>query len=447
MQLSTAASTVDGQLIGADSWFTAVSTDSRRLRGGELFVALRGPRFDGHDYLAAARAAGAAGALVSDPEGLPFPQVAVTDTLDALTRLAAGWRARYAHPLVAITGSNGKTTVKELIAAICGQLAPTLRTPGNLNNHIGVPLTLLRLRDEHRFAVVEMGMNHAGEITRLSRLAQPAVAVLNNAQAAHLAGFADGVEAVARAKAEIFDGLGNAGMAVVNADDPHASLWLEMLGERQSLRFGEQPDAQVRATDIQGNRFTLLLPDGSATPVRLRLEGRHNVHNALAAAAAAFALGIRPDAIRRGLESVAAIAGRLQRLSLPGGATLLDDSYNANPASLEAAVAVLAAEAGRRVLVLGDMGELGASERQLHARCGTAARTAGLDALYTLGELARSAAEAFGEGAREFDDLPALVAAIQDFLAGPGPVSLLVKGSRASCMERVVKALVGGRVD
>jgi len=418
-----------------------VSTDSRTLQAGELFVALRGPSFDGHDFIDAARERGAAAYLVDHAVAGAEPTLVVPDTRLALGRLARRWRERFSAPLVAVTGSNGKTTVKEMLAAILGTLGPTLATRGNLNNDIGVPLTLFGLRAEHRYAVIEMGANHPGEIAYLTEIARPDVALITNAGEAHLEGFGS-VAGVAHAKGEIYGGLGPDGVAAINADDAYASLWMELAGARRQVRFALEAEAEVSADwrpAAAGSELAVRTAAGDFE-VHLPLAGRHNVMNALAACAAASAAGCSTEAMRAGLAGLQPVPGRLVRRAAHAGAVLIDDTYNANPGSLQAALDVLAACEGERYFVLGDMAELGATGAALHAHAGEQARTAGVERLYCLGELAAGACERFGAGARAFDSREALVEALRgDLHAG---VTVLVKGSRRMKLDEVVAALV-----
>lgn len=445
IRLTQAAAWLAAERTGADVEFHGVSTDTRSLPAGALFIALRGPRFDAHDYVAEAAARGAVALLVERAVDSPLPQLIVRDTRLALGRLAAAWRLHCNTPLVAITGSNGKTTVKEMSRAIFAQSGAVLATEGNLNNDIGVPLTLLRLTPQHRHAVIEMGANHAGEIAYLSDLAQPDAAVITNAGPAHLEGFGS-VEGVARAKGEIYRGLRENGVAVINADDAFADLWRGMAGTQRQLCFGMAPEATVTARwqpEGCGSRLWLQTPVGEAE-LLLPVPGRHNVMNALAAAALALALDLSLEAIRRGLEGMQGVAGRLARRAAFNGAQLIDDSYNANPASMRAAIDVLAACAAPRILVVGDMGELGANAMQLHREVGAYARSAGIDALYATGPLSLATVEGFGMRAQHFADCAALAAALRKVLTVDSTV--LVKGSRSARMERVVEALQeGGR--
>lgn len=439
---------------GADALFTSVGTDSRAVKAGELFVALRGKHFDAHQFLAAARDAGAV-AAIADVEGAALapadlPLIVVNNTLQALTQLAHTWRSRYSGPLVALTGSSGKTTVKEMLAAILRAAAEqlygareasgaVLATRGNLNNEIGVPLTLLELRDTHRYAVIEMGMNHAGEISRLTQLARPHVALITNAGRAHIE-YLGSEEAIARAKGEIFEGLDQDGIAVLNADDHYVALWQELLNKIKYLLFGLDAPAEVSGryhlhafhSDIE-----LRTPAGVVNAM-LSAPGLHNVRNALAACAAATALDVPLTAIVAGLSQYSGVKGRLQRKAARAGATLIDDTYNANPESMRAAIDVLAGVAGKRLLVLGDMGELGERATTCHSELGAYARSAGIERLYALGEQSAHIVAAFGAGARHFAGMEELTAQLQTELAPD--LTVLVKGSRFMQMERVVEA-------
>ncbi len=440
MDLAELANVLDGTLAGPSCAFERVGTDTRALAAGDLFVALKGERFDGHDYLGEAERRGACGALTSRRVDGPMPQVIVEDTRLALGRLAAHWRARFALPVVALTGSNGKTTVKEMLTAIlaahCGDRRFVLATAGNLNNDIGMPLTLLGLRAHHRFAVIEMGMNHAGEIEYLTRIARPTVALVNNAQRAHV-GLLGSLQAIAAAKGEIYVGLQAGGVAVVNRDDAFADYWLGLNAGRRTVTFGFDLRADVRAT-VEGAHMHIVTPE-DAFSVTLAVAGTHNIRNALAACAAAHALEIPARAMHDGLAAFPGVPGRLQRRRGVFGSWVIDDSYNANPESMKAAIEVLARERGRKVFVMGDMGELGAHGADMHAEVGEFARRAGIDALLALGPESARAAAAFGAGATHFADADALrEAALAEARAG---ATLLVKGSRFMQMERVADAL------
>ncbi len=441
MTLAALANRIGARYQGEDLPFRGVSTDSRSLQPGDLFVALRGPRFDGHAFAGQVQAKGAAALMVDRPLDIALPRIEVENTRIGLGRFASAWRNQFELPLVAVTGSNGKTTVKEMLAAILAQRGSVLATRGNFNNDIGVPLTLLRLRPEHRAAVIEMGANRAGEIALLTGLARPAVALITNAAAAHLEGFGS-LEGVAQAKGEIYSGLGSDGAAIVNADDTFAELWLTMNRERRVTTFGLERDADVTAQwegGVNGSQLAIETPRGGIE-LNLRLSGQHNVMNALAATAAALAMGVERDAIRNGLESMVPVPGRLESKQGASGIRVIDDSYNANPASLEAALKVLSTAKGTRCLVLGDMSELGSDAERMHEQIGGAARAKGIERLYAVGELSRAAARAFGAGGYHFSDQEQLISALQGELGAE--VTLLVKGSRIMRMERVVNALL-----
>ncbi|AAZ96068.1 UDP-N-acetylmuramoylalanyl-D-glutamyl-2,6-diaminopimelate-D-alanyl-D-alanyl ligase [Thiobacillus denitrificans ATCC 25259] len=444
MRLSEAAAMLGVPLPGADAEVVRVTTDSRTLRPGDLFVALRGERFDGGAFAAQALQQGAAGVVLDRAQAPDLAQaLRVDDTRLALGRLAQAWRQRFAIPLVAITGSNGKTTVKEMLAAIlrveAGDAAAVLHTEGNLNNDIGVPLMLLRLRDHHQYAVLEMGMNHAGEIDYLTRLARPDIAIVNNALTAHI-GFLGSVENIARAKGEIFNGLTDAGIAVFNADDPHAGLWREANRQRCVVDFGLVHATSVRGdyrADEFGSALTVTLPNATLD-IALQVPGEHNVMNALAAVAGAFALDVSHRSVVAGLAGFGGVKGRLQRKAALHGSTVIDDTYNANPDSVKAALAVLAQQPGKKIFVLGDMGELGDDAASMHEEIGVAARAAGVGRLLALGDLSCATVAAFGTGAMHFERIEELLAELENELA-PGTV-VLVKGSRFMQMERVVKS-------
>ncbi|KAI5916320.1 UDP-N-acetylmuramoyl-tripeptide--D-alanyl-D-alanine ligase [Thauera sp. 2A1] len=437
--------------------FDSVTSDSRALAPGQLFVALRGERFDGHEFLAAAAAAGAAAAMVDTrwanaqlnlQAEAALPLVVVDDTRLALGTLAAAWRARFAVPLIGVTGSNGKTTVKEMCAAILRAQAQregsgeeaVLATQGNLNNDIGLPLTLLKLREFHRAAVIEMGMNHPGEIAYLTRLARPTVAIVNNAQRAHLEGVGS-LDEVAREKGAIYDGLGAGGVAIVNADEAYADYWRALNAGRAIVTFGIDKPADVRAECTLrgfGARIELETPQGRLG-FDLQVPGMHNVRNAVGAATACLAAGVSLDAVADGLAGFTGTRGRLQRRAGLHGAVVLDDSYNANPDSVRAGIDVLAAMPGHTWLVLGDMGEIGDASAQLHDEIGGYAKSKGIDGLYALGDMSAVAARNFGEGGHHFSSVEALVASLARRLDADSVV--LVKGSRFMRMERVADAL------
>ncbi len=447
LSLTQAAEDVQGIQSGADVSFCSVSTDTRSIKPDDLFVALKGPNFDGHRFISQAIEKGAVAVMVSEPVEDDVPQIRVDDTRLGLGRLAASWRDHFSVPMVAITGSNGKTTVKEMIAAILKQRGEVLATLGNFNNDIGMPLTLLRLQDES-FAVIEMGANHPGEIDYLTKIARPDVAVITNAGAAHLEGFGD-LPGVARAKGEILGGLSSDGIAVLNADDNFFAYWRERLDGRRMISFGASPEAQVRADLEQSqtqwsdvgfsSRMTVFYEDESFD-VELALAGRHNRLNALAAIAAALALACSIEQIQQGLASVAPVEGRLRAKLSPAGLRVIDDTYNANPDSVIAAMTVLHEAPGDQWLVLGDLAELGAEAAEIHAELGEQARKSGLQHLHTLGELSRHAADRFGQGAKAFDEIEDLVA---DLLkCAKAGDAVLIKGSRSAGMERVVQRLM-----
>jgi UDP-N-acetylmuramoyl-tripeptide--D-alanyl-D-alanine ligase len=445
MALSEAASALHGELRGEDARFSAVSTDSRSVKTGDLFIALDGEKFDGHNYVQQAAASGAVAALVHKPiANATIPLIVVKDTHAALGQLAAYWRGKFTLPLIALTGSNGKTTVKEMIAGIlrahCANDTDVLATEGNLNNDIGMPLTLLKLRAQHRYAVIEMGMNHGGEIDYLTRIAQPDIALINNAQRAHV-GEVGGLEAVARAKGEIFTGLRKDGAAIINTDDAHEPLWSSLARNRRQIRFGLNQPADVTARiqlNATGTPMQVTTPLGNFSTV-LMVPGEHNARNALAATAACVALDIPLAAIAQGLSQFSGVKGRLQRKPGINGADIIDDTYNANPDSARAAIAVLAKTAGKKILVLGDMGELGAEGVALTAQLGTDAKAAGIDTLYVLGELSAHAAKKFGAGAKKFLQADELIATLVSKL--DADTTVLVKGSRFMRMEKIVDAI------
>jgi UDP-N-acetylmuramoyl-tripeptide--D-alanyl-D-alanine ligase len=445
MHLSEAVVLLGARISGADARFSGVSTDTRSLRAGDLFVALRGERFDGHGFLKNAAAAKAAAAIVDrDYAGeFPLPVGIVDDTRLALGALARHWRARFSAALIAVTGSNGKTTVKEMLASILRTHAgdsAVLATAGNLNNDIGLPLTLLGMREAHRWCAIELGMNHKGEIAYLARIAQPTVALVNNAQREHLE-FMRSVEDVAAENASVYQALPADGVAVINADDAHAAFFRSCAAGRRVIDFSVEARAAVRAGYVLKpltSDVSFQTPDGRAEAT-LAIPGLHNVRNALAAAACAHAVGIDARTIAAGLSAFRPYTGRLQVTQARGGATLIDDTYNANPDSVRAAIDVLASCPGPTVLVLGDMGEVGEHGQEFHREVGAYARSKGIASLLALGEATRHAVQAFGAGARHFDKVEELVPNVSG-------KSILVKGSRFMKMERVVAALAGSPV-
>ena len=446
IDLASAAKAINARLIGANAVFDRVTTDSRDLRPGDLFVGIRGERFDGQAFADQALAAGASAVMLEVGAKVLTPGariLQVDDTRRSLGRLAAFWRARFAVPLIAVTGSNGKTTVKEMLASILRQVAAesgVLATTGNLNNDIGMPLTLLRLDAGHRYAVIEMGMNHPGEISYLSSLAKPTVALINNAGTAHI-GELGSVDAIARPKGEIFEGLDTSSTAIINSDDAFADYWRGLLRGRRVVDFGLDSKAAVSARyelGVFASLVTFRTPEEEFVAT-LGIPGMHNIRNALAAVACAYALNIPSAAIAAGLAAYAGVEGRLQRKRHASGALVIDDTYNANPDSMRAAIAVLAAYPGRTIFVMGDMGELGPDAEAMHASIGEFAKRSGVQTMFALGEMSTAAVRSFGDGARHFSSLDELVGALSAGLE-PG-ATVLVKGSRFMRMERVVEAL------
>lgn len=420
-----------------------IVTDSRRLTPESLFVALRGERFDAHEFITQARDAGAAAALVERPVDDPLPQLVVPDTRLALGLLGRARRRAWGGPLVAVTGNSGKTSVKELLAQLLGQNDDTLATRGNLNNDIGAPMTLLELHKTHRQAVVELGANHLGEIAWITQLAEPQVAIITNVTGAHVGEFG-GMGQIAQAKGEILAGLSDTGVAVLNRDDRYFTFWAQLAAPREVLDFGFSSACRVRADELACDArgryaFTLIVDGRRVGRVQLALLGRHNVANALAATAAALALGVSDDVLLSGLAAARPIAGRLETVAGIHGSSLLDDSYNANPGAVKAALELLIELPGPRWCLLGAMGELGKDSSRLHAEVGHYARELGIDALMTCGEPARAASEAFGDGGYHFNDDEALAQYALNQL--PSGASVLIKGSRSAGMERVVMAL------
>ena len=443
--LSWIAQAAGGRLIGGDRLVDAVATDTRALPQGRaaLFVALKGENFDGHDHVAAADAGGCVAALVSHAVDVALPQVVVADTQRALADVATAVQRERTHTkVIAITGSNGKTSVKALTEAVLSRAGKTYATPGNRNNEIGLPLAVLDAPEDADFAIYEMGTGAPGDIAYLTAIAQPDVGLVNNVAPAHLERMGSLLE-IANTKAAVYDDLRNDGIAVINADDAFAPYFMERAARHRVLRFGLDHGAEVSARDIaldaEESRFVLTMPGGEAD-VTLAMPGRHNVRNALAAAAIGHALGMRADAVAAGLSAARPVKGRQLAHRLRSGAVLIDDSYNANPGSLAAAIDTLASSGNEAWLVLGDMRELGADEVALHAQVGARAKAAGIARLYALGALSAVAANAFGEGSRAFVSHAELADALSAELhAG---VRVLVKGSRGSAMDRIVAALL-----
>src|SRR5882757_3082827 len=446
--LRDVARVVGGVLKGEDHPFGCVSTDSRTLKPGALFVALRGPNFDGTAFVQAAAAQGAIGALVERETPGALPQVVVADTLRALQELGRSWRADFTLPVVAVAGSNGKTTAKEMTAAILSRMGLCMATRGNLNNHIGVPVTLMRLEPAHRSAVIEMGANRVGDVAELMHLAQPAVGLITNAGAEHLEGFGD-LDGVAKGEGETVSCLKPDGTAVINADDAYAGYWRAVSGAKRVVTFGVRAHADFAAKNVIqaiekgefATRFTLACPLGERA-VMLKAGGAHNVGNALAAAAAAAAAGASLEDIALGLADFRTVSGRLQLKAGTRGSWIIDDSYNANPSSVRAGLEVLRSLTGVTWLVLGDMAELGDVSHDSHAHIGSYARDCGVKRLFALGPQSSRAVETFGAGGEWFADPNALTRRLRAELK-PG-VTVLIKGSRFNRLERVVQALLGG---
>jgi UDP-N-acetylmuramoyl-tripeptide--D-alanyl-D-alanine ligase len=449
-RLSDVARSVQGSLVGADADFGAVSTDTRTLPRGALFVALHGPNFDANQFVGAAAAAGAAGAIVDRLDPSPLPQIVVKNTLAALQAFAVRWRGQFTVPVVAVAGSNGKTTTKEMTAAILARRGPTLATRGNLNNHIGVPLTLLRLEPGIEAAVIELGANRIGDVGELMRLVRPTVGLITNAGAEHLEFFGD-LDGVARGEGETVANLTDADVAVINADDPYADYWRGVSRAGRLLSFGLAANADFHALEQEAGiaeagfqtRFTLNCPLGAAR-ITLHAGGAHNVVNALAAAAAASAAGASLAEIGAGLADFRPVAGRLQLKPGRRGSRLIDDSYNANPSSVRAGLEVLVSLPGRKWLVLGDMGELGDHAESSHSDIGALARRIGVERVFAIGALTPGTVASFGAGGEWFADAEALIARLQAELAAG--ITLLVKGSRVNRLERVVAALTDAAV-
>jgi UDP-N-acetylmuramoyl-tripeptide--D-alanyl-D-alanine ligase len=428
-----------------DLRFDNVSTDTRNIRPGDLFVALRGDRFDGHGFLETARQSGAVAAVVDRADDrVVMPQLVVNDTVDALAALAAGNRNLSGARFVAVTGSSGKTTVREMVAAILAQMGNTLATEGNLNNHIGVPLTLFRLAPEHKYAAIELGASGLGEIAHTVAVVKPDVAILTNAGQAHLEGFGS-YQNIVRAKGEIIDGLSENGVAVLNLDDPAFDQWKTRAGARRvrSVSGRGQREADYRSADVHldGGQldFTAQGPNGWQCDIRLSLQGEHNISNALMAIAATQAVGATDSAIQKGLAGLQAFKGRLQTLKLTSRWTVIDDSYNANPASMKAAIGVLATHSGYRTAVLGAMAELGADALAMHRDVGQFAREQGIERLLVVGSGCEGYVEGFGDAVETCSSHEDAVARL--FGNDADPQTVLVKGSRSSAMDRVVEGI------
>lgn len=436
---------IGAELIGKDASFTGISIDTRTLKPGNLFIAVQGENFDGHNFIEQAINAGAAAIIVSKKQTAPVPQLQVKDTLVALGDLTHHWRKQFSLPLIGITGSNGKTSTKNMIASILTAAfgsSHVLATQGNFNNLFGVPLMLAQLNEQHHAAVIEIGMSVPGEIARLTQLISPDVAIVTNAGPSHVAGVGQSVADIAREKGAIFKGLSEKDAAILNADDTFYQTWLTSLNSQHVTRFGLENTAEITAKNIEyfaeKTTFLLATPHGE-TDITLPLPGKHNVMNALAASAACLATGLSLEAINKGLSTLTGTPGRLQRKPGPPGITLIDDTYNANPLSLKAAIDVLARHPGRKVIVLGDMGELGHDDIALHQQAATQMKAANIDALYTLGHLTEHTSTTFGENAQHFKSHEALIEALPE--EKTSNTLMLIKGSRSMKMEKIVDSL------
>jgi UDP-N-acetylmuramoyl-tripeptide--D-alanyl-D-alanine ligase len=444
VKLSLLAANVQGKLLGPDVNYTGLGLDSRRIKPHELFIAIRGERFDGHNFIELAKQRGAAAAIVDHAIDTDLPLVLVQDTRKALGELAKQHRCQFSIPVIALTGSCGKTTTKEMIRSILAEVGPVLTNFKNFNNEIGLPLTLLNLNDQHRYAVIEMGANHAGEIAYLTQLTQPNVALITNIGPAHLQGFGS-MPGVAQAKSEIFLGLGKNGVAIINAEDKFADTLQKECAAFRVLRFGLSDTADFSATNIQMDTdgkatFLLHASNGKEMMLSLSLPGQHHVLNALAAAAAASQVGIPLSQIKSGLEKMQAVPGRVIVNKTKSGATLIDDSYNANPSSVEVALKLLAHYSGQRIFVMGDMGELGQNAVDYHRQIGQLAKELNIDEVYTCGDLSQETAKAFGESAKHYANHHALILALKPRLQEN--VTILIKGSRSAQMEKVAAGLM-----
>ncbi|WNO60320.1 UDP-N-acetylmuramoyl-tripeptide--D-alanyl-D-alanine ligase [Rheinheimera sp. MMS21-TC3] len=440
---------VQGRLVGADAIITSVSTDSRNISPGQLFIALKGPNFDAANFVADVKAQGAAAVIVERPVAVEISQIIVADSRVALGQLAAAVKAKLGLASVAVTGSAGKTTVKEMIAAILSRSGSVLATKGNFNNDIGLPLTLLELTQQHKYAVLELGANHQGEIAYTTALAKPDVAIITNVAASHLEGFGS-IAGVATAKAEIFTGLTTNGVAIIPADSEFTEFWLQRLNGVKVLQFSSSQHSNQQA-DYYASQITLAL-DGCAQfilhspqgqiAVKLALPGKHNINNALAAAAASICLGASLADVQLGLANMKAVKGRTNILQLSPKLRIIDDSYNANVESVKAAIDLLASYSGTQILVLGDMGELGPDARLYHQEVGLYAKKAGINLLFTLGVLSNSASDLLQQQGAHFSSRQALVSRLLATINEQQKVTLLVKGSRSAKMELVVQDLL-----
>lgn len=443
MHFSELAKILHGTLQGNDVMVTSFSTNTRDLESGQIFIALKGEQYDGHDFIPSACERNAAGAIISKKLNLSIPTIQVADTKLALGQIAAHHRQKFTLPIIAVTGSCGKTTTKTMIASILNQMGTTLAPMKSFNNDVGVPLTLLQLNKGHQYAVIEMGANHSQEIAYLSSLTHQNVAVITNVAAAHLSGFGD-LAGVAKAKSEIYEALNSEGVAIINADDKFVDYWRNINTGKSILTFGINNKADVIAENIaldnEGRAtFTVNYPAGRFS-ISLPLVGKHNVMNALAAIAATYAVGATTHAIQEGLTKVSPVSNRLIKYKGLAGSIIIDDTYNANPLSVSAALEILAGEKREKIFVFGDMAELGSQEEQLHTEIGEKAKKLGIDKLYACGKLSHLTVAAFGKNGSHFKDQATLIAALKTNLHSEATV--LIKGSRSSRMENIVQAII-----
>ena len=442
LSLIEIASITNGQLIGDDLQISGISTDTRNMHEDMLFVALIGESFDPHELIEKDMAHKAAAVLVQREVKTSSAQIIVQDCYKALQEIATAWRKKFSLPIVGVTGSNGKTSVKELIKQILSTQGNVLATQGNLNNHIGVPITLCQLTAEHDYAVIEMGANHAGEIACLTNIAQPNIGVITNIGPAHLEGFGS-IDGVARAKAELYANLNPSGVVVVNADDAYSDSWQKEIGDRMQISFGMEKPADVSGKQISDDLIEIATPMGEIR-VKPQVRGMHAVLNILAATGVALAIGVDLEDIKTGIENTRAVEGRLMRIAGLAGAIILDDTYNANPASLAAALDVQAQEPGEHWLVLGDMGELGDESEFMHNKAGEIAKQFGVQRLFACGEMTKHSVKAFGKGAKHFSSHAEIISALQDELTKD--ICVLVKGSRAMQLEKIVTGIKSNKV-
>lgn len=446
MILSKIAKPLDAKFHGQDNTLPTIVRDTRECCEGKLFIAIQGAQFDGHDFIEQAIQQGAIAILAQRAPCTALEKTVswleVHDSIEALGKLAQLHRAQFSLPVVGITGSCGKTTVKGMLALICEQQGATLATQGNFNNHIGLPLTLMQLNASHQFAVIEMGANHSGNIDYLCQIAQPTISLITNVNAAHLQGFGS-LDGVAQAKGEIYTALPDNGIAILNIDEHYCEYWQKLIGNRQTLHFGLSQGAQVNASSIQLETFSthfMLHIEEQTHPVNLKLPGLHMLMNALAACSAAHVMGIPLEKIVLGLEQYQGIKGRLNRHCGVNGSTIIDDSYNANPGSMNAALDILSSFSGIRMFVMGDMGELGDNALEYHSLIGARAKQKGIEQLYAVGEMSTQAVAAFGDGARHFDSKQTLLEALKAQLSSD--TTILIKGSRSARMEDICEALI-----